>query len=190
MILHASIYSMLSNNVIIGFSQIEFPSSQIPSSWHLFSLSDPLTSSVGATLWRPLVQGHFDKLSTFLWRSSHHTEVIFLSVTLPYTVKLPRKYHFPCERFSNSQLLSWYDKKQSLEKSCMCTSWKGSRATLSLTLANHHPKILQWELMQCCKILRDGYNERIQQNILVWFSMKIWFQKYFPIGITKKALSK
>ena len=125
-----------------------------------------------------------------LFYEDHHTEVIFFCLLHGLSVKLPRKYHFPCERFSNSQLLSWYDKKQSLEKSCMCTSWKGSRATLSLTLANHHPKILQWELMQSCKSLRDGYNERIQQNILVWFPMKIWFQKYFPIGITKKALYK
>ena len=74
---------MLSNNVIFGFYWIEFWSSQIPSSWHLLSLSDPLTSSVGATLWRPLVQGHFDKSSLFLWRSSCRSDFL-LSVTLPY----------------------------------------------------------------------------------------------------------
>ena len=62
-----------------------------------------------------------DTLINYHLYEDHHTEVIFFCLLHGLSVKLPRKYHFPCERFSNSQLLSWYDKKQSLEKSCVCT---------------------------------------------------------------------
>ena len=95
-----------------------------------------------------------------------------------YTVKLPRKYHFPCERFSNSQLLSWYDKKQSLEKSCACTPLEKAVEPHYLwlwptTIQKYYDGI--W-----CRAARIWGTNIIHKfkNMFVWFSMKTWFQKY------------
>ena len=110
----------------------------------------------------------------------HHTEVIFYCLLHCLYCKAAKEIPLSLWKvFQFATFVLIWQKTIAREIICMYTSWKGSRATLSLTLANHHPKILRWDLMQSCKNLRDEYNTQIQKYVRLIFNEnmvpEIWF---------------